>query len=138
MDVNPLMKPSVASTWTVSFLMALLVSACSLVDLDDDRIRIRNNSEKSIFIDAWELQASHTVDPVTSFTVTGDERYPLLETGESVSLDEADVNGGFTMGQDIRLFIWVVSGSEATLKELLDVSGEELESADYVIRIEEI
>ena len=123
-----------ASLWTCLLFLSLLTASCSSTGPDREEIRVLNGSEEVLFFLAMELEASYRIDPSPQIQLTGEESR-LLEPGASVTLGFDEIEGGFILGQDLRLFLYAVSGNQATFREILDFTGEFLESTDFRIEV---
>jgi hypothetical protein len=122
--------------WLSLFVVAMLAAGCSSTGPEDQEILVVNETEGVIYFLAFELEASHLVDPIQSFEYIPGE-IPVLQPGASMNLQLDDIGGDFRVGQDLRLFIYRITDDRAELSTLLTVPAEELRSSNFRIEISE-
>jgi len=126
----------IGRAWFSLIVVATASAGCSSMGLEDQEISVVNETEMVVYFLAYELQASHLVDPSPGFEYTPGE-VPVLQPGASMKLELDDIGGDFTVGQDLRLFIYEIIDDWAEYSTLLTVSAEELRSSDFRIEISE-
>ena len=122
--------------WLSLFVVGLLTAGCTSTGPEDQEILVVNETGVVIHFLAYELEASHLVDPNPAFEFTPGE-VPVLQPGASRNLQLDDIGGDFRVGQDLRLFIYQITDDWAELSTRLTVPAEELRSSNFRIEISE-
>lgn len=125
----------------VSLLFPLLLAACS--DLGphsggDDAIRFTNGGETTRLIIVVELETSTRWDPNLRINVTpADARTlrGLLGPGAAVLLTGADIGGGYTRGNGVRVFVYDVVDSTAVYRTSVPFTGAQLTAQHFNIDV---
>ena len=131
-------------------LALLLLPACSLFnpwagsgEIPDD-IQLVNQTGEPLYFSAWELEASHLVDPLPSFDPESGSPFPEVAPGASASVDDIT---GYRPGDDVRFFIYALrqekseetAGQEvAKLVSVLTVRAEELRQSGGRVVVSEL
>ena len=114
-------------------LVLLILPACSFLHVgsgDGSGITLVNQTGEVVYYTAMELETSHRVDPIPTFSPT-DSPFPKLAPGASVAVDEVTA---YEPGDDVRFFLYAAREVEcegatetaATLVHLLTMTAEEL------------
>lgn len=117
-----------------ALVLAGALAACGTVDPADDEIVLTNRADFPVIAMIFELEASHLVDPIPTLEVTADDPR-VIRSGASRRFRGDDVHGGYERGDDVRLFLYRVSGDEALLDEIVTVTHAELAIRGFRIQI---
>ena len=104
--------------------LVLACGACSILEPDEQAIRVENGSEAAVLFLAWELQSSHLLDLAPSFQVNPDDGR-ILPPGKSRILAESEISGGFQVGDDLRFFLYDVVEDTADYKTTVTLTAGE-------------
>ena len=111
--------------------MALsLQGSCSILDSDSPEIRLMNDSGSSVAYLAWEREASNLFDPAPTIDLSSSD-VPVLTPGATRVLRRSEIEGGFQAGDDLRLFLYQVSGDLVELRAVRTVMARELRNANF-------
>jgi hypothetical protein len=107
-----------------------LLGSCSILDSDPPEIRLINHSGSSMAYLAWEREASNLFDPAPNIDLSSSD-IPVLNPGATRILYRSEIEGGFQAGDDLRLFLYQVSGDLAELRAVRTVMAQELRNANF-------
>ncbi len=116
--------------WISSVVLLAALASCSILEPDEDKIKVVNDTGVPLVFLAMELQTSHLFDPAPTISVEPNDPRVLL-AGASRSLPMKDVEGGFRLGDDIRFFLYEVVGDTAESRSILTRTAKDLEDANF-------
>jgi hypothetical protein len=115
-------------------LMLAALASCGVIEPGEDEIVLTNHADVPWIALVVELETSHLLDPSPRFDVAGNEMR-VIAPGASRTFTGDDVEGGYTPGDDIRLFLYEVNAAEAVLEEMVTIEHAELAARRFHIDI---
>lgn len=119
---------------SVATLMLAAVASCGTLGPGEDELTLTNRADVPWIAMVVELETSHLLDPALRFDVAGNETR-VIAPGASRTFTSDDVEGGYTRGDDVRLFLYEVRGAEAVLEEIVTIGHAELAARRFRIEI---
>lgn len=114
--------------------MLAALASCGVLASGEDEIVLTNRADMPWIALVVELETSHLLDPSPRFDVAGNETR-VIAPGGSRTFTSDDVEGGYTPGDDIRLFLYEVRGAEAVLEDMVTIGHAELAARRFRIDI---
>jgi len=118
-------------------LLAVLPSACSILDPEEDEVRVANRTGSPIHVMVWEAEAAYLVDPAPAFEFE-DGGISIIEDGGSRVFPPEEIQGGYEKGDGVTLFVYEIQGNTAVLRTLDSLTRRELRATGYRILIRDL
>lgn len=117
-----------------TLLLTVALSACSILDPDEEEVRVANQTGSPIHVIVWEREAATLVDPAPSFEfVPGG--ISIIEPDGVRKFPPEEIQGEYERGDGVTLFVYEIQENTALLRTLESLTGRELRSVGYRIRI---
>ena len=116
-------------------LVTTLVAACSTeTTASTASLVVRNATTDTLTYFAYERTATNLIDPRLSVNVDPLFASRVMPPGASSTVLLTAIDG-YRTGADVRLFVYTVTGSRASLRGLVDAGSAQLSSSRFRIEI---
>ena len=112
--------PVQISKRSVIFL-SLMMMSCSSLGLEDE-IPVTNHTSSTVYVDFWDLESSHLVDPAPAFPIDSDVSGFFIQPDKSSAFSKSDIKGD-PEAEIIRLFLYEIRGDSAYFHSTFTVSS---------------
>ncbi len=123
----------------VAFILLLgtVPSACSILDPEENEVRVANRTGSAIHVMVWEEEAAYLVDPAPAFEFE-DGGISVIQDGGSRVFPPKEIQGGYEKGDGVTLFVYEIQGNTAVLRTLDSLTGRELRAKGYRILLRDL
>ncbi len=120
-------------------LLMLLAAGCSnpIDHRHSNGIILVNETNDLLFYQVWERESTNLVDIAPRFEVGPDQEDQLLPSGKTATVLWQDVQGGYQIGDAVRIFLYKVVNDTATAAGIITRTYVELRESHFEVSIKE-